>query len=122
MTEETAEKMISVFGREDTDTTDRGLFSRIENLMYGAEAVPADKLKQRLENFLSVMRDVIMGMPYEFGDFQLDSVTLTAEVSANGKVSLLGTGGELAGKGGLTFNIKRAPQPAEPATTKKDKE
>ena len=37
-----------------------------------------------------------------------ETVSVTAEVSAKGKVSLLGSGGELGGKGGITFTFKRS--------------
>ena len=39
--------------------------------------------------------------------FKLTEFTISAEISAKGSLSLLGTGGEMGGKGGLTFKFTR---------------
>jgi hypothetical protein len=36
----------------------------------------------------------------------MDSVSVSVEVNAKGKVSLLGSGGEVGGKAGLVFSFK----------------
>jgi len=97
---------IEVFGREDSQ--DRSLFSRGSDMRYGRGSIDPAELQERLTNFLHSMRDVIDGVPGMLGSFQITSVTLTAEVTAKGSVSLLGTGGEVAGKGGLTFTLQRS--------------
>jgi hypothetical protein len=70
--------------------------------------VSAEELQARLNTFMSTMDQVVTKLPPKVGGFALDSVTLVVEVSAKGTVSLLGTGGEIAGKGGLTFTLKRS--------------
>lgn len=95
-------EVITILGSEDTDT--RSIFDR---LRYRRAEVSADELQTRLRNFLTSMQGVVEGLPDKLGEFKLEQVTLTAEVSAKGQISLLGTGGEVAGKGGLTFTLKR---------------
>ena len=51
------------------------------------------------------MGSVLDGVPAAMGDYRLEQVQISAEVSAKGQLSLLGTGGELAGKSGLTFTF-----------------
>lgn len=106
--EKVEKEKIVIFGLEKGEASkDRGVFDRLQNLRYGHGQIDPDELKERLTKFLNSMESVIQGVRDEFGGFALDSVTLTVEVSAKGQVSLLGTGGELAGKGGLTFTLKR---------------
>ena len=74
--------------------------------------IDPETLKERLHAFLEALQEVVAGAPEKFGEFSLDTVTLTAEVNAKGQLSLLGTGGELGGKGGITFTLKRGTKAA----------
>lgn len=94
--------IIHVLGVEDTN--DRSILDR---LRYRRVQLTAAELKQHLDQFLSSMQLVIEGLPDQLGDFKLETITLTAEISAKGQVILLGTGGEIASKGGLTFTLKK---------------
>jgi hypothetical protein len=99
---------IQIFGLEEPGEDERGSwFKKSSELKVGRGEVNADELKLRLERFLTGMQDVVDSIPEFLGSFRLDSVTIAAEVSAKGSVSLLGTGGEIGGKGGITFNLKR---------------
>lgn len=111
-----AEETIKIFGREDFAGDDRagGLFERASNLRLGTGEVDKETLRRRLASFLETLHDVIEGTPAFLGEFKVESVTLTVEVSASGSVSLLGTGGEVGGSGGLTFTLKRE-EKKEPA-------
>ena len=40
--------------------------------------------------------------------FDLDAIEIHANISAKGTISLLGTGGELGGGGGIKFILKRS--------------
>jgi hypothetical protein len=55
------------------------------------------------------MGKVIGVVPDAMGAFRVDEITFTAEVSAKGSVNLLGTGGEIAGGGGVTVKLARKP-------------
>jgi len=95
---------ILVFGRDYPD--DRGL-EKLLDYFYQRNPVKVATLKDRLRHFLSAMQEVVSDTPNEFGQFGLESITISAEVSAKGQVGLLGTGGEASGKGGITFTLKR---------------
>ncbi len=69
--------------------------------------VDAGVLEQNLDSFLKTMSQVIGRVQGQFADYQLDSISLKAEISASGSVSLLGTGGKVEGGGGLEFTFKR---------------
>jgi hypothetical protein len=109
-------EVIRVLALEDTD--DRSLLRRPQDWRLGRAEVPVDVFRHRVSDFLESMRDVITGLPHSFGSYDLDEITVTAEVSASGQVSLLGSGGELAGKAGITFTFTRrdgaAPRPDHP--------
>jgi hypothetical protein len=101
--------MVSILGLEDSDPgrTDRWTLKRSEEWRLGRAEVPVDVFQARVTKFLESMRGVIADVPAAFGKYQLDQVTISAEVSAKGQISLLGSGGELAGKSGLTFTFTR---------------
>jgi hypothetical protein len=102
---------ISVVAADLNDPADedqvRGLFRKTEEIRYARVQLSADKLRENLSTFLSTMSNVVNNLPASIGSLSLETVTLSVEVSAKGTVSLLGTGGELAAKGGLTFVLKR---------------
>lgn len=102
-----ANESIWVFGIEDRD--ERGLFDRLSELRYGREQVSLEDMKGHLYSFLAGIKQLVkeLDVSDEFGEFRLDQVQVAVEVSASGKVSLMGTGGEVAGKGGLTFTLSR---------------
>jgi hypothetical protein len=108
---EPAATRLSLIGLEEEEDERGGIFSK----RLARAELDVGELKERLQAFLSAMEQVIGGVSAAVGRYHLESVTLTAEVSAKGTVSLLGTGGEMAGKGGLTFSFKAksdAPAPA----------
>ncbi|MCZ0991815.1 hypothetical protein O1M54_51015 [Streptomyces diastatochromogenes] len=91
----------------DQDRADRLQFRRLEEWRAARTEIPAEELQSRLGEFVATMRGVIDSLPQKSGEFQLNEVTFSAEVSAKGTVSLLGSGGELAGKAGITFRLTR---------------
>ncbi|MFI9819758.1 hypothetical protein ACIHFC_04665 [Streptomyces sp. NPDC052013] len=105
---------ISVLGLEDTDQgrTDRLSLRRPAEWRAARTEIPAAELQTRLHDFVATMRDVLATLPQKAGEFQLDEVSFSAEVSAKGTVSLLGSGGELSGQAGLTFTFTRRQDPA----------
>ena len=92
---------ISVLGRDEGE--DRGL----REFLLRRREIDVDKLKKDLQTFLGHIESIVSELPAAVSGFGLDSVELSVEVSAKGKVSLLGSGGEMGGKGGLTFTLRR---------------
>lgn len=106
--ETTPDGTIRVLGLEDTDQgrPDRS-FRRLDEWRTARADIPAEQLQAHLGDFVATMRGVIASLPRKAGEFQLNEVTFSAEVSAKGTVSLLGSGGELAGQAGITFTFTR---------------
>jgi hypothetical protein len=69
--------------------------------------VPVESVREHLASFLAGMESALEAVPRALSAFRVDEVTLTLEVSATGKVSLVGTGAEVTGKGGLTILLRR---------------
>jgi len=68
-----------------------------------------DELSAHVKDFVGQMGAILQAVPDTFEHFQLAEFEFNAEVSAKGTLSLLGTGGELSGKGGLKFVFRRVP-------------
>src|SRR5438876_8260633 len=102
MTEKTTDPhMLTVVGFESIK--ERGL----EDRRLVSRQVDAERLSEQVTLFLQSLETVLGNQPDQLGKYTLDAISVTAEVSAKGTVGLLGTGAELAGKGGLTFTFKR---------------
>jgi hypothetical protein len=97
---------IRLLALEDSDPgrVDRSL-KRPQDWRLGRAEIPVDVFRDRVSGFLESMRQVITDLPQAFGGYELDQVTISAEVSAKGQISLMGSGAELAGKSGLTFTF-----------------
>ena len=100
---------IRVIGRPDErkDYQERGNpLQRIAEALKTND-VSTDVLKEELDNFLAGMQASLDGVRETIGEYTLETLELSVEVSASGKVSLFGSGGELSGKGGLKLVLKR---------------
>ena len=73
----------------------------------GVAEVAVDDLCNNAQAFLQQVGRMIESTPESQSGFQLTEVTVSAEVSASGKLVLLGSGAEAAGKGVLTFKFER---------------
>jgi hypothetical protein len=68
--------------------------------------IDAAALKTQMNGLLQVVGDIFDHAQQQTG-LQLNEVELTVEINAEGQVSLLGSGGKLANKGGITLKFKR---------------
>jgi hypothetical protein len=75
-------------------------------------AVSTSRLRDNLTEFLSNLGVVVGGAPERFGRFELDQVEISAEVTAEGDIHLLGIGGKAGVQGGVKFVMKRPSAPA----------
>ena len=101
-TRKQAAAVVSVLGYEEVP--ERGLFER----RVVRDVIDAEKLGDEARAFMAAMEKVIAKLSERVGNYDLDTISVTAEVSAKGRLSLLGSGGEVGGKGGLTFTFKRS--------------
>jgi len=99
------DRRIAIFGLASTD--ERGLRRRRDSLEYARGEIAVAELKERVATFVESLGEIVGATPAEVGTYRLNEVTVSAEVSAKGTVSILGTGGELGGSGGMTFKFIR---------------
>ena len=95
-----AAQVVSVLGYEDTE--ERGLFTR----RVVRDVIDVEKLGDEVRAFMGAMEKIIGKLSEDVGNYHMETVAVTAEVSAKGQISLLGSGGEVGGKGGMTFTFK----------------
>lgn len=69
-------------------------------------SVSADKVKAQMKGMIAIVNDLFDDASARTG-LQLDEVELSVEINAEGNVSLLGTGGTLGSKGGMTLKFVR---------------
>lgn len=94
---------ITVLGFDDS-RTDRGFMDR--HLVR--RVVNSDQLADQIRSFMEVMKHCIGKLDQQVGQYEVDSITVSAEINAKGNVSLLGIGGEVGGQGGLSLTFKRS--------------
>jgi hypothetical protein len=76
--------------------------------------VSPETLQTNLKSFLESMETAMKGIPGVMAGYALEEIALTLEVGAKGEIGLLGTGGELSGKGSISLKLKRfSPQAAK---------
>lgn len=64
-------------------------------------------LAENVNLFLTKIESILEQAPDEVGKFRFTEFSVCAEVSANGKLVLLGSGVETGVKGSLTFKFER---------------
>ncbi|MEO1619797.1 MAG: hypothetical protein AAFU53_02055 [Cyanobacteria bacterium J06632_3] len=74
--------------------------------------VKAETLKTQVEELRAVVNELFAQSPSSIespssSGLQLEEVSLSVQVNAKGQLSVLGTGGELGGSGGITLKFKR---------------
>lgn len=70
-------------------------------------SVPVDLLAEGVRELCKDIDTILDAADQNLEAFSLDEVTVSLEISMEGKVSLLGIGGGAAGKGGITLKLKR---------------
>ena len=89
---------------DDNDPVSRGGDDKIELI---TRSLDIEKLKKKLDEFLSRVHKLIDVPLAETHDFQLDEVQFSAEITASGEFKLLGAGVGLEGTSTITFVIRR---------------
>lgn len=64
-------------------------------------------LSGELQSFLSKLSSILTATPKAIGDYELDEIELSAEVSASGTIKILGSGIESSLGSGLKFVFRR---------------
>lgn len=107
---ETSETVTTVEGGRGSEDVGGGFGSSavqaVRKSLTQRVRISADELKQQIGNLLSVVGDVFDQARTDTG-LSLEEVELSIEVSSEGQVSILGSGGKLEGRGGITLSFKR---------------
>ena len=93
---------IPVVGRQDLDT--RGL---IQLNIFEHQEVKVSALTQQMQKVVGGLKEVFQDLPVQLGEFRLTEMQIALEISAKGTVSVLGSGGEIGGKGGITLKLTK---------------
>jgi hypothetical protein len=101
-TDNTNTQTIPIVGRQDLDTL--GL---IQLNIFEHQEVEVSTVTEEMKRVLGGLQTVLQSIPNVLGGFQLDEMQISLEVSAKGRVSLLGVGGEAGGKGGITLKLTK---------------
>ena len=101
---------IDIIGLDDMAVTSRSFGN-----LFGHAKVKTETLQANLQALLDKLGDVLQGLPAEIGNYSLSEMTLAVSVTAKGAVSLLGSGGEVTGQGGITLKLTRKPDAASDA-------
>lgn len=74
---------------------------------YSAKNVKIQDLSANVNIFLGQMKNVIDAVPVEANGFTFDEIEVSVEISATGKLNILGTGVEGSAGGGFKFIFRR---------------
>ena len=88
------------FGSSAVQAVRKSLTQRVQ--------ISADELKQQIGNLVAIVGEVFDQSHAETG-LLLEQVELSIEISSQGQISILGSGGKLEGKGGIKLSFKRNP-------------
>ena len=72
------------------------------------QAVSVSAVKKNMEAFFSQLQRIISPAKNKIGEFELSTIEITAQVTGEGKVCLLGTGVKVEAQGGIKFVLNRA--------------
>lgn len=115
----TSEKGIWIITDDTTavDTRDGSKAGRNTGYDYGDEPeikpdkrlrrISAQELKANMDEFLEVVQTIFEKAEQSQSSLQLEEIELSVEINGKGQVGLLGTGGELGGKGAIQLKFKR---------------
>lgn len=75
------------------------------------ERVPLDAqaLKRQMNGLMQVVGDLFRQAEQQTG-MQLDEVSLSVEINAQGQIGIVGNGGKVGNSGGITMKFTRPPQ------------
>ncbi|NIP53378.1 MAG: hypothetical protein GWN67_14575 [Phycisphaerae bacterium] len=87
---------------------ERGFTDRV--LKRGVSAVSVSALKENMQAFFRQLREIVGPGKEMIGAFELSQIEVTAQVTGEGKVCLLGTGAKVEVQGGIKFVLNRTQQ------------
>lgn len=71
------------------------------------EFISAEMLKTQISGFLGVIEEVFSNNLQAASEMELDEISFSLDIDANGQVSLMGNGVEVGATGGIQVTFKR---------------
>ncbi|MGD8372617.1 MAG: hypothetical protein PVF76_16460 [Syntrophobacterales bacterium] len=91
---------------DDQRRRERGLGDRLTQGVISAISV--SELKKNVESFFAQLKEILDTGVERIGRFEVDQVEISAQITGEGKVCLMGSGVQLGAEGGIKFVLKRA--------------
>jgi hypothetical protein len=92
----------------DPELHQRGFERGGAELRVRPKEFDVEALEDNVSDFITMLQGVLKTAPMRVGEFRLREFTVSAEITAEGKLSLLGIGGGVGTTGGLTFTFEQA--------------
>lgn len=109
---EVIEEKVEVEGRRSSEDIGGGfgpprrIYEAERTVQSRRVPIPAEKVKAQMQGMISIVNDLFDQASTRTG-LQLNEVELSVEINAEGKVSLIGSGGKLGSKGGIKLKFVR---------------
>ena len=84
-----------------------GISEKVASILKKRVPLDAQALKTQMNGLLKVVGEMFEQAEQQTG-MKLNEVELSVEINAEGQVSLVGTGGKLGNKGGITLKFTRS--------------
>jgi hypothetical protein len=104
---------ITIFGRVDADLYEgqqqgqRGWLRTQSDEVAIRNTISTSQLRSSMIEFVNAIAKVVEGTPEILGRYGLTEIVLSAEISASGRISIVGSGVELGTTGGLQLTFTR---------------
>ncbi len=100
---------IAPTGAKDSQDTGASYGSKPKkaNTQKVREFVSAQVLKSQISGFLNVIEEVFSNNLKAASEMELDEISFSLDIDANGQVSLMGNGVEVGATGGIQVTFKR---------------
>ena len=120
MSEEEERKTILIFDVEPGAQVEpsRPLFRSdrgIREKVIKATSVAVDQVEENMKQFLSGICDIVSRGADVVGEYEVDTVEVNAQISADGQIGFMGSRIGMTGSAGITFVFKRK-KPRTPDT------
>ena len=116
----TEEVVVTEGERSSTDTgggwNSQPHRSRVDAITHRIQqqrvGIKANVLKTQIQDMIGVVNEIFTEDPQSLAgqdrnDLRLEEITLSVQVNAKGELSILGTGGEIGGSGGIALKFTK---------------
>jgi hypothetical protein len=102
---ETLTFVVSIDSDDEADSGEKGIFRRLEDQQSSLRDIPLTVLQENLIQTIGGLRKLFkIDEPHE-SKLPLKQVQVSFEITASGKVALLGTSAALAGRGAIVLTF-----------------